>query len=1280
MNVEELVVAIRVSAENADAAIESIKSGIESVGGSVEMLNKEGGKAFEPMKRGANEAAAAQAALAAASATTFAAIAKAVEGSTAAYNEFTAAQKGLQSIASGKGINQDALKEQLDGVTDAFLDAGSAATAYKNLLSRGYSLEQATTTIERLKDAAAFGRAANLSLADAVVTATEGIRQENSILVDNAGVTKNVAKMWEDYAKARGLTTASLTQAQKVEAEYLGIIQETQLQVGDLAKAADTLAGAQAENAAQATALSIAYGSAMAPAIQGVTEAATGLFEGLTGIISAAPSAASGITATAAALALLITGLNGAKGLIGLFGAGALAINPAMIALAAGVGVVTAAYTAYKTEQEKVTTAQEEAARAAEAERTANEKKVKNLGAQATELSKLAKEYETLTSKESLTVQEAQRLDTLTGILITQYGLSEAALKDLAGGYDSGNDAIQDRIEMYHEEMRALMEKQRAEKQALIEQKAAENYNRASIMAQLVIGGKPEFEKASNLIRDEMGNIFDDTDWKSELDIWLASFYGKAPEVLQAAQEIHDALYNVQSAEEAQAAYNAYFNGLRSQSEAAASEIETLTGQVEALNQAIENPAEIDVNRMYGGDGGVGSNLKAEAEAAAKSAQEATEWARKELEYKQQILEAEQQIAILQSETATEAEKRAAAAELESMGYGNLYGNQQGIIDAQAFILQQSQTINESYAQARAELEGQIEALERAYETGDIGESEYFTQLAEMVALLDEMPKELIVSTAGMTTFNKTVKTTADTINDLKSEAVNAGKKLENALTFREEIRSMKSLAKGAKDAGGGWDDLTDEIKTFAKGLGVAEGDIDGAIAALEKMEAQTGMNAEAMVNDLEGTLSTLENLRAELMSIPPAELTADNSQALESINQAIALINFFLSLAGKAGIAVGDGATKKRGGGGGGGKKDDGAEAARAAEQAQEEAYRAELERIEHRRRLNQITAQEEIRELERVKREYAKTAEQIMDIDERIYDARQALRDEEEGKITSAYDAIVEALENRYEEQREIEQRRISDSIEAWEKWSDETCAAIQKQIDALEEQAQAEDREKTRAENLRKIAKLEQALIYETDEYNQDQLKKQIQQAKEAWDEVQADWDREDRRDALENQMQAVQNQAQAEIDKLEEESERIDSVYDSMLEGASLAAEAQKLLMQSTQEDILQLLANYAPDYEATGRTLGEKIYDGFKAAFGDVSAFFEQIDAQFEAMTDKAQQVAFGKTANAQAAGETVANVSSPTINQTVNFNQPVESPADVARRMQRVSEELAGMM
>ncbi len=79
-----------------------------------------------------------------------------------------------------------------------------------------------------------------------MTTATEGIKNENSILVDNAGVTKNVAKMWEDYAKKIGVTTTSLTQAQKVQAEYEGIMAETAMQAGDLEKLSGTLAGSQA--------------------------------------------------------------------------------------------------------------------------------------------------------------------------------------------------------------------------------------------------------------------------------------------------------------------------------------------------------------------------------------------------------------------------------------------------------------------------------------------------------------------------------------------------------------------------------------------------------------------------------------------------------------------------------------------------------------------------------------------------------------------------------------------------------------------------------------------------------------------------------------------------------------------------------------------------------------------------------------------------------------------------------------------------------------------------
>lgn len=506
---------------------------------------------------------------------------------------------------------------------------------------------------------------------------------------------------------------------------------------------------------------------------------------------------------------------------------------------------------------------------------------------------------------------------------------------------------------------------------------------------------------------------------------------------------------------------------------------------------------------------------------------------------------------------------------------------------------------------------------------------------------------------------------------------------LQSTAALRQQIAAYKQLAAQVQRAGGTWEGLTDEVKAFARQMGVADGDIGGVTRSLSGLEAQMDGSMRGGELAMQGVLGMLSAMRAQILSIPPAEITADNTQALSAINAAIAAVNVLLSLLGQAGVSAGGGQTVSRGGGGGARSSaaQDAEQAAREIERAQEEAYRSELSRIEHRRHMGQLTAKEEIAALERVKREYARTAEQIMDIDERIHDARMALREAEQDKLTTLGDALVTALENRYEEQRRIEQQRISDSIAAWRTWSDETCAAIEQQLAALDEQEKAEDRQRTREENLRRLASLEQAIAYENDAYNRAQLQKQLAQAQAAWEQLQTDWARADERDALNGQLQAIRDQADAQIAGLEEESARIDSVYDELVKGQSLAAEAQKLLMESTQDDLLSLLSGYAPDYEATGRTLGEKLYEGFMAAFGDVSAWFSGLDAQFEQLAQRAQEAAFGRTDALRSEGADRAQTGvAPVIQQTVNFNQPVESAADVTRRMQQVSEELAGMI
>jgi len=184
-------------------------------------------------------------------------------------SKMQSAWTGLNSIIQGTGGSFKQAQNFITEYTkDGLVSISEATTAYKNLLSRGYDTSQIENTMSRLKDSAAFGRQASYDLGEAVVTATEGLKNENSILVDNAGVTKNVAKMWEEWAKAHGTTTQAMTQAQKIEAEYNGIIQETKNQVGDAAAYTNTFSGKMSQLNMAFTNLKVAVGKVIAPIAQ----------------------------------------------------------------------------------------------------------------------------------------------------------------------------------------------------------------------------------------------------------------------------------------------------------------------------------------------------------------------------------------------------------------------------------------------------------------------------------------------------------------------------------------------------------------------------------------------------------------------------------------------------------------------------------------------------------------------------------------------------------------------------------------------------------------------------------------------------------------------------------------------------------------------------------------------------------------------------------------------------------------------------------------------------
>lgn len=201
---------------------------------------------------------------------------------------------GLNSILTGQGKSFEQAKSFInDYISDGLVPLNNAVTAYKNLAARGYNSEQIEKTMTALKNAATFGRQSTYSLGEAVQTASEGLKNENSILVDNAGVTKNVAKMWEDYAKSIGKTTNQLTQQEKIQAEVNGILEETKFQSNDAAVYTSTYSGKLAMLSQAFTNMKTAIGNVIQPIaklfipiITSAVNAVTRLFTALSGVMS----------------------------------------------------------------------------------------------------------------------------------------------------------------------------------------------------------------------------------------------------------------------------------------------------------------------------------------------------------------------------------------------------------------------------------------------------------------------------------------------------------------------------------------------------------------------------------------------------------------------------------------------------------------------------------------------------------------------------------------------------------------------------------------------------------------------------------------------------------------------------------------------------------------------------------------------------------------------------------------------------------------------------------
>lgn len=136
---------------------------------------------------------------------------------------------------------------------------------------------------------------------------------ENSVLSDAAGVQKNIAKMYEDYAKTIGKSTDALTQSEKAQAVYNGIMDEAAMFTGTAEEMASGYQGQQAQLNATNLELSRTIGESMIPVLTQYSSLQLSITKGLAEFIKENKSATAGIATFTTTLLAMVVGLTAAK-------------------------------------------------------------------------------------------------------------------------------------------------------------------------------------------------------------------------------------------------------------------------------------------------------------------------------------------------------------------------------------------------------------------------------------------------------------------------------------------------------------------------------------------------------------------------------------------------------------------------------------------------------------------------------------------------------------------------------------------------------------------------------------------------------------------------------------------------------------------------------------------------------------------------------------------------------------------------------------------------------
>lgn len=308
------------------------------------------------------------------------------------------------------------------------------------------------------------------------------------------------------------------------------------------------------------------------------------------------------------------------------------------------------------------------------------------------------------------------------------------------------------------------------------------------------------------------------------------------------------------------------------------------------------------------------------------------------------------------------------------------------------------------------------------------------------------------------------------------------------------------------------------------------------------------------------------------------------------------------------------------------------------------------------------------------------------------------------------------LEAIKTAYEARVSAAQKAADAEIEQINNVYNAQIEAIQKQLAALDQAEKQRSRAEMDADDQKKIGRLQSKIDFEHDDYNREQLQKELNKVIAEMNERHRLEELEDTKEALKNEQTELKNKLseetaaikeqfatkkeimqqeyeaqQANINAiytaqksaLEQELEDLQKHYEKLLEMKQIQAEAEKMIIEKQQEEILQLLEEFGDGYQNAGETLGQKLVDGMKPKIDQLSSMISEVVAQISAATSAALEFKASAASAASAAagggsqGGSAGTVPGKIISVSNTFNSPVTSPSDVSKATTKAAQQLA---